>query len=94
MYTNTMKDRERERERDLANCFCFLQDSSNLQIGFRTMNAGSRWHCRLQVEGLTRKNFSLSSYNCIRGKKDEREGCDTKYIHKPPAKSYLCSYLF
>jgi len=53
--TYTPTERERERERDLANCFCFLQNSSNLQVGIRTMNAGSCHHCRLQVEGLRKQ---------------------------------------
>lgn len=36
----------------LANCICFLQDGCKLQICFWTLNARSRGHSRLQVEGL------------------------------------------
>mgnify|MGYP004710730161 CR=1 FL=1 len=45
-------NRQNDGPTNLAYCFCFLQDCSNLQISFRTLNTRSCHNCRFQVERL------------------------------------------
>ena len=62
MQYQQQRERKREGGRDLANCVCFLQDGSNLQVCSWTLNVGSCHGCRFQLEGLG-KCRNYSKYN-------------------------------